>query len=382
MSFYNKLSTLFGSISSLMDNRFLSSVQEAYIKGETSVAIYGGGQFGKLWFRYLSEDLNMTPEYFVDQDPEKQGTEIFGVTVVSLETLALKIKGEVDLIVTPLLLNTDSNSRAGLEETCARKGFTPRFIPVQFSSALAMRYSIDQENCLNVIDMLYDDFSKASYYEYIRSKLAGENYRSHFFDYSQQYLADDLFTIKDNDYVVDCGAYDGDTLTNFTKFYPKLRGIASFEPTLDTFKKLKTTAEQLGKDNIRLFNMATGDQNTRVNFSHTGIASANRILDDGEESIQMCSLDEVLYEEHPTFIKMDVEGSELISLQGAKRIIAANKPILAICIYHKVEDLYQIPYFIKREFPAYRLYVRKYSNDPYELVLYAVPPHRCADNIV
>ncbi len=365
-----------------MDNRILIPVWETYLKGETTVAIYGCGQFGKLWFRYLSEDMKMVPEFFVDQNPEKQGTQIFGIPVVSLEQLAKRANGRIDLIVTPLSLQTDPVSRAGLEESCAQSKLTPTFIPVRLSSALAMRYEIDHENCLNVIDMLHDDFSKASYYEYIRSKLAGESYRSHYFDYTQQYLADDLFTITDQDFIVDCGAYDGDTLTNFTRSYPNLRGIASFEPTLDTFKKLEITAERLGKENIRLFNMATGDQNTRVNFSHTGIASANRILDGGEETIQMCTLDEVLLEERPTFVKMDVEGSELISLNGAKRIIAENKPILAICIYHKTEDLFEIPYFIKREFPAYRLYVRKYSNDPYELVLYAVPPHRAADHVI
>ncbi|REK69584.1 hypothetical protein DX130_24085 [Paenibacillus paeoniae] len=52
---------------------------------------------------------------------------------------------------------------------------------------------------------------------------------------------------------------------------------------------------------------------------------------------------------------MDVEGSELASLYGAKQIISENTPILAICIYHKPEDLFEIPFYILKEFPADRL---------------------------
>lgn len=73
-------------------------------------------------------------------------------------------------------------------------------------------------------------------------------------------------------------------------------------------------------------------------------------------------------------IKMDVEGSELESLKGAKRTIQRDKPKLAICIYHKPEDMTEIPMFIKELVPEYRLYVRHHSNSDLETVLYAIMP--------
>ena len=74
-----------------------------------------------------------------------------------------------------------------------------------------------------------------------------------------------------------------------------------------------------------------------------------------------------------TMIKMDIEGSELEALKGAKQTIQRDKPKLAICIYHKPEDIIEIPCYIKELVPRYRLYLRHYGNGDTETVLYALP---------
>lgn len=73
-----------------------------------------------------------------------------------------------------------------------------------------------------------------------------------------------------------------------------------------------------------------------------------------------------------TFIKMDIKGAELVALQGAGNIIQTQKPKLAICIYHKEEDLTEIPMYIKELVPEYQLYIRHYSNNAFETALYAI----------
>ena len=76
--------------------------------------------------------------------------------------------------------------------------------------------------------------------------------------------------------------------------------------------------------------------------------------------------------EAPTFIKMDIEGAEREALAGVEQLIRSHKPKLAICAYHKVEDIYTLPELIRTFRDDYTFYLRHYSDTIYETVLYAV----------
>lgn len=70
---------------------------------------------------------------------------------------------------------------------------------------------------------------------------------------------------------------------------------------------------------------------------------------------------------------MDIEGSELQALHGAESVIKKYHPILAVCVYHKKDDLLTIPQYIRKLYEGYRLYLRAYVRYSEELVLYAMP---------
>ena len=76
--------------------------------------------------------------------------------------------------------------------------------------------------------------------------------------------------------------------------------------------------------------------------------------------------------EHPTFMKMDIEGAETESLKGSRKIIERYRPKLAICIYHKPEDLFEIPILLREMRNDYRLLIRQYSDTRFETVCYAI----------
>jgi len=101
--------------------------------------------------------------------------------------------------------------------------------------------------------------------------------------------------------------------------------------------------------------------------SHVSIENKDCIGTD----LQVVSLDECILEP-VTFIKMDIEGAEYEALEGAKHILKKDKPKLAVCLYHKKDDMWRIPYLIKSLVPEYRLYIRHYSNYEGETVLYAI----------
>ena len=92
---------------------------------------------------------------------------------------------------------------------------------------------------------------------------------------------------------------------------------------------------------------------------------------EGDSKIEVTTLDSEVGEEKVTFIKMDIEGAELNALKGAKETIIKNKPRLAICIYDKPKDIYEIPEYILSLVPEYRFWIRHYTSNNWETVLYA-----------
>ena len=77
--------------------------------------------------------------------------------------------------------------------------------------------------------------------------------------------------------------------------------------------------------------------------------------------MEIVRLDDIVGEE-VTYIKMDIEGMELDALKGAEALITKYKPKLAISIYHKMEDIVEIPNHIRNMNLGYRFYLRHYWN--------------------
>ena len=106
--------------------------------------------------------------------------------------------------------------------------------------------------------------------------------------------------------------------------------------------------------------------------------SSSKLSSDGDDGtkISVTSIDTVCKNENVSYIKMDIEGSELEALKGAKATIERCKPKLAICVYHKKEDLITIPQYIRSGTSVgkdYKFYLRYHGVTPCELVLYAIP---------
>ena len=122
--------------------------------------------------------------------------------------------------------------------------------------------------------------------------------------------------------------------------------------------------------NIEIIPKGLYNKETSLNFLNKGPGS--KVLLDGSTHIDVTSIDNVLNGNAATFIKLDIEGCELEALKGAKNTIIKYHPKLAICVYHKPEDIFEIPKYILSLVPNYKLYIRHYSNVELETVLYAL----------
>lgn len=173
-----------------------------------------------------------------------------------------------------------------------------------------------------------------------------------------------------NEYFVDVGALDGETTEYFLQHFENGHAYV-FEPNP---KQFEITKERLRTyPQAELFPYGAYDKNTTLRFAPAeGDEGSAKISKAGDIEIEVRRLDDLLGDRKVTFIKMDIEGSELAALRGAERIIREQRPKLAICVYHKLEDVWEIPSFILRCHPDYKLYLRHYSITHTETVLYAV----------
>ena len=168
----------------------------------------------------------------------------------------------------------------------------------------------------------------------------------------------------------DVGALDGETSRFFLNHFGGR--VCLFEPNPDQFAM---TRERLGEnDNVDYYPCGLYDRDGTVRFSPNPEDSGTaRVSEQGELEVKVARLDSVLAGKRVTFIKMDIEGSELAALHGAAETIRTQKPRLAICVYHKPEDMWEIPSYILSLNSDYKLYFRHYSITDTETVLYAVP---------
>jgi FkbM family methyltransferase len=182
----------------------------------------------------------------------------------------------------------------------------------------------------------------------------------------------DFIHLSSEEVFVDGGSYVGDTAEDFIR---RTKGIYNhihcFEPDESNLDMLRRNLSAF--KNISINSKGLWSENKVLTFSSFGTA-ASRISGFGEANIPVISLDTYfkLEDSLPTFIKLDIEGSEKEALVGAKEIIQRVRPKLAICVYHKIEDIYVLPELLLKYIPSYHFTLRHYSPDNDGTVLYAI----------
>ena len=125
-------------------------------------------------------------------------------------------------------------------------------------------------------------------------------------------------------------------------------------------------------ENAVFVNCGAYSSTGELKFEEDFQTGSSKISREGATLIRVTSIDDMLQGEKATFIKMDIEGAEMEALIGAKETIEKYNPRLAISVYHKVDDLWEIPYYILTHYTWYQIYLRHYALTTNETVMYAV----------
>ena len=218
-------------------------------------------------------------------------------------------------------------------------------------------------------NIMADEKSKESLDDFLHQKMYSEYSKT--YSRERQYFDNEIVELNSGDVLVDCGGYNGDDTDYFLKNVPNPNIAKSiiFEP--DHFNYISILEKYCEDSRVKVLPFAASDKNEDISFLG-GKGTSSRVSKNGEEMVKAVCIDDILYKEKVSFIKMDIEGSELNALKGCKKIITRNNPKLAICVYHKAEDLIEIPRFILRINPNYKLFLRNYAPSATETVLYAI----------
>jgi FkbM family methyltransferase len=346
------------------------------------IFIYGTGTFARDVLDTLTRH-NLDVSGFLDHTPRQPVVRELAVTTP--EAIALEMRASAAVILG--IHNRDARV-ATIVSRLEALGYAHLVTPVDlydhFAADLGTRYWLTQRTFYGAYAqeieatarLLADSTSRALFEAILRFRASGDYSRLPAPDLERQYFPADLPAWKSPLRLMDCGAYDGDTLRNILTFGIPLAAVAAYEPDETNFRKLAETARVNHIPNAMLWPCGVYSSTTQLHFA-TGQGEASLISGSGEAVIQCVSLDESAPNFAPTFIKMDIEGAELEALRGAEKTIAAFHPGLALSVYHTPAHLWEIPLwvaqFAREHGLAYSYFLRAHGQNCFDTVFYALP---------
>jgi FkbM family methyltransferase len=237
----------------------------------------------------------------------------------------------------------------------------PRQLLVDHSDAIAQ-----------VSNMLADQRSREIFEQLVRYRMTGRPEDHPEVDRDRQYFPADLPLPVKTVAAVDCGAFPGDLVETAQKAGTPIARWFAFEPDPANFRALSDFAAKAeGLDEAVLFPCGVADRTGSVRFA-TGNADASRAVDnvEGSESLPIVRIDDVLRSDHIDLVKLDIEGFEAAALDGMAALLTRHRPRLAMAIYHKPADLWELPLKVAAMLPGGRFAIRQHGHNGYDTVLY------------
>lgn len=246
--------------------------------------------------------------------------------------------------------------------------------------------TLDRKKIASVEPLFAEDKSRTLFRRIVafRESLSPSHYPMP--EESLQYFPGDipLFTTMHELRFIDGGAFTGDSVIDAVETFRRLgktvRAVASFEPDEKNRVRLRSRLaalkESIPEAMFSIYPCALWSGYDMLNFHHASQGSASMLsAASAAEAVRIpaVSIDEAVFGIGPNYIKLDIEGAETEALQGATQTIAVYRPALAVCLYHRPQDLWEIPLQIHSLCADYNMYLRLYGHMGIELVLYCLP---------
>lgn len=361
------------------NNHFMDRIQEMRANGNPLV-LFGAGCLGQMVWEFMSREKISVDLVAMNKSYISPGMTFHDIPVVAIEDL-IENATAFNCIVS--LLHVSDR----LESYLRSKGaevlmFDPTFVGVNTTLWYTPEFCLQHAATLDSFyEDLADECSQQTLVAFLNQRIsARRGYYPAVYE-PAHYFPSDIVHLQDGETFIDCGAFNGDSIQSFMREVARQQvalpdKVIGFEPDAENYAQLCNDTRQWPF--CQPINKGVWNEATVLNFQSDN-ALSSRLTEQSSStvSIEMDSIDNVLQGNKATFIKMDIEGAELKALEGAADTIRRWKPLLAISLYHKPEDLLTIPQYIRSLNAEYTFYLRGHHPElAIELVLYAVPKAR------
>lgn len=329
-------------------------------------------------FVLFFQDQGVQVKGLIDQDEKKKGLVISGgVPYIHISEISDKIKNPENAFVVIGARSFKGMDQVKILQNLIHAGVDKIYTLDKFEidqiygtgtewNPCKRGYFVENiDKMQEIYDMLGDEKSRQIMTEYIRAHVQCGIYSlpnlptscKYFYDSSTNCEPTPLYKQLDNEVWINCGANTGDTIFQFFANGLIAKKIYAFEGDSIVYRRLLNALSFLPDKYL--------DVVKTVNEYITLNTSFREYID-----------------ERVTLINADLDCHEMEMLQAISDIIKKDRPVLAICIYHKAEDMMTIPKFISSLVDDYCYLLRKYDANVFnasrtnELVLYAIPNER------
>jgi FkbM family methyltransferase len=248
--------------------------------------------------------------------------------------------------------------------------FDRGFPAPNFSEGIKEHLTSNRDAYNKLFDSLIDDESRRAFTDTISYRLTQNP--STFKDYEvrikRQYLED--FLNRDLKVIVDGGGYDGDTAKAFAQYFFGFEKIFIFEPSDIHCEKARISFKSDPRFIVRQTALSDKPEELLFETSSGTNGTIRAKNDDSAYASVVAERLDCVIGESVDFIKLDVEGWEEHALRGASRIIAINRPCLAVACYHSVQQMLSVYQTVSAIRPDYDVRLRHYTQGWTETVLF------------
>lgn len=334
------------------------------------VVIYGTGKFGKTVAEFVAKN-NISILCFLDKEEYwycGKTINISGNVIQCLTKEELHKKKEIYNILIGMI---DYSLIYEIEKEFQNCHYV-EYLDVLPSHIISKSFLIQNQDIIREIYYsLCDEESRQVLEAYLYARYSGDVAALSSLRHDLEYLYDwETLALSKDDIVIDGGAYIGDSVLEMKEYLGGLpKKVFAFEPDKNNASKIISNFSDKEMKQIFIISAGLYCSDGTMNFAASGTLGSE-ISENAVDTVMVQALDTHSEYNSATIIKMDIEGSELEALRGGDNLIRKNRPNLAICIYHRNNDLIDIYKFLKKY--EYHFYLRQHSASVEETVLYAV----------